>query len=101
MVRRACYLQCKIFSNGLFFVVEQNKQLKHSPSLPRKHPYALNVSGSHSNSMERTDWWELLYYLKQLDASKLDRILPMLASYDVKVSDIVIMVNFVVCVLPC
>ena len=35
--------------------------------------------------MERNDWWEVLFYLRKLDPSKLDKIFAMLPSYCVKV----------------
>jgi len=75
----------------LCFVVKQTKQLEHSSSASaqKKHPYGLNVTSSHGNTVERTDWWELLSYLKQLDPSKLEGVLTILSSYDVKVKDII------------
>lgn len=76
-----------------FFAVKQNAQPEQSPlstSVQRKHPYGLNVTGSRGNTVERTDWWELLFYLKQLDPSKLEGILTILSSYGVKVKDVIV-----------
>lgn len=74
------------------FVAGQKKQLEEpalSTSVQRKHPYGLNVACSHSNTVERTAWWELLYYLKELtvEPSELDSVLAILASYGVKVKE--------------
>ena len=77
-------VQCKI----LCFPSGQNKQVEELPlsvRVQRKLPYGLNIVGSHGDKVERTDWWELLFYLRKLDPSQLDSILTILASYSVKV----------------
>ena len=78
------------------FTVGESKQLDQSTStgMPRKHPYGLNIVGSHGKTMERTDWWELLFYLKKLDSSKLESVLTMLAPYGAKVNDVVTFVEY-------
>ena len=53
--------------------------------MQRKHLYGLSVSGNRGNKVERNDWWEVLFYLRKLDPSKLDKIFTMLPSYGVKV----------------
>ena len=79
-----CEVCCFVSSAG------KSIQLEQSPiasSVQRKHPYGLNIVGSHGDGdvVERADWWELLFYLNKLDPSQLDSILTMLASYNVKV----------------
>jgi len=61
---------------------------KQSPSTgiaKKKHPYGLNVVGNRGSTVQRTDWWEVLYYIKKLDSVELNRLLPILSSYKVKV----------------
>ena len=53
--------------------------------MQRKYLYRLSVSGNLGNIVERNDWWEVLFYLRKLDPSKLDKIFAMLPSYGVKV----------------
>jgi len=66
--------------------VEEDK--KQSPStgvMKKKHPYGLNVVVDRGNTIQRTDWWEVLYYIKKLDSADLNNLLPILSSYKIKV----------------
>lgn len=56
-----------------------------SASVKRKHLYGLGVSGDHGNTVERNDWWDVMFYLRKLDPSQFQRILTMLPSYSIKV----------------
>ena len=53
--------------------------------MKKRHPYGLNVTGNRGSTVQRTDWWEVLYYVKRLDSADLNRLLLMLSSYKVKV----------------